>query len=353
MIDPALSGGHLAGHHGFNLIRKLRQNILLHAAQDERRRHHVQVMPRLLVALQHDGGLKPRLELFIGIQIARHQEIKDGPQLAEPILNRRSRQRKAMLRFQRFNRLRRLRSGVFDILRLIQKDVRQLDSAIGFHIALELVVGGHQNAVLPPCNLSGARRRRTRQCLTVQARRKPRRLVLPVELKRRRADDERTDSPPCFLLPQKERQCLNRFAQAHIVGKDAAKARVAQRTEPRQPRQLIRAQFGLQRFGLLCLRLLRLGQAGKPLAKCFGRIQRHILPLLKCLFQIHRAGERHAAALRKLLRAHADAVGKLIDLRRLFQRVSGEERPALKPHIFPLLTIGGIGGVQIRLRQPA
>ena len=53
--------------------------------------HQMQVLARLLVRILHNRRFKPFAEALIGMQIARHQEIKDRPEFAESIFNRRAR----------------------------------------------------------------------------------------------------------------------------------------------------------------------------------------------------------------------------------------------------------------------
>lgn len=70
--------------------------------------HQMQVLARLLVRILHNRRFKPFAEALISMQIARHQKIKNRPEFAESIFNRRARERKAMRRLQRFDRLGRL-----------------------------------------------------------------------------------------------------------------------------------------------------------------------------------------------------------------------------------------------------
>ena len=69
----------------------------------------------------------------------------------------------------------------------------------------------------------------------------------PVVHKRRGAYHERGLGIPRFHARQNVRDHLQRFAQAHIVGQDAAKAQVLERAEPLVAVDLIAAQRGLER----------------------------------------------------------------------------------------------------------
>ena len=191
-IELALLRRQLAAHHRLHLLRQVGEHILLHAPQDERRNQQVQVFPRLLVRFPHDRRLKAVPELLVGAKIPRHQEVEEGPQLGEPVFNRRAGHREAVLRLQRLDRLRRLRGGVFDVLCLVQQHMRELDALICLHVPAQLVVGGHQDVrrVLAADQLH-ALLRGAHQAFGRQAGRKALRLREPVELKRRRAHHQR------------------------------------------------------------------------------------------------------------------------------------------------------------------
>ena len=79
--------------------------------------------------------------------------------------------------------------------------------------------------------------------------RKALQLGSPVVHKRRGAYHERGLGIPRFHARQNVRDHLQRFAQAHIVGQDAAKAQVLERAEPLIAVNLIAAQRGLERGG--------------------------------------------------------------------------------------------------------
>ena len=66
----------------------------------------------------------------------------------------------------------------------------------------------------------------------VERRRKALQLGSPVIHERRRAHHERGLSVPRFHARQDMCDHLQRFAQAHIVGQDAAEAQVLERAEP-------------------------------------------------------------------------------------------------------------------------
>ena len=66
----------------------------------------------------------------------------------------------------------------------------------------------------------------------IERRGKALQLGSPVVHERRRAHHERGLSVPRFHARQDMRNHLQRFAQAHVVGQDAAEAQVLERAEP-------------------------------------------------------------------------------------------------------------------------
>ena len=77
--------------------------------------------------------------------------------------------------------------------------------------------------------------------------RKALQLGSPVVHERRRAHHKRGLGVPRFHARQDMRDHLERFAQAHVVGQDAAKAQVFERAEPLVSVNLVAAQCGLER----------------------------------------------------------------------------------------------------------
>ena len=118
----------------------------------------------------------------------------------------------------------------------------------------------------------------------------------PVVHKRRRAHHKRGLSVPRLHARQDMCDHLQRFAQAHIVGQDAAEAQVFERAEPLVAVDLIAAQCGLERDRHRKVHLAERIQALDGATKCGvaigferGRARKHAVDE-----QGTRRGKRHA-----------------------------------------------------------
>ena len=92
----------------------------LGAAQHERRDAGAQLVQALWVALLFDRGAEQRREAGLAAQKARHQKVKQAPQLAQVVFHRGARQAQPVPGLQLTGGLRGLAAGVFDVLRLVQ-----------------------------------------------------------------------------------------------------------------------------------------------------------------------------------------------------------------------------------------
>ena len=75
-------------HIFFQLIRKVIQHILLQSPQHKRPDHLLQTFHGIGTAVLHSRKFDLLAEFLIRIQKSRHQEIKNTPQLTEPVLHR-------------------------------------------------------------------------------------------------------------------------------------------------------------------------------------------------------------------------------------------------------------------------
>ena len=130
----------------------------------------------------------------------------------------------------------------------------------------------------------------------VERRRKAFQLGGPVVHKRRRAHHERGLGIPRLHARQDMRDHLQRFAQAHVVGQDAAEPQVLERAEPLVAVDLIAAQCGLERGGHRKVHLAERIQAldgaaerGVAIGFKHGRAREHAIDK-----QGARRGKRHA-----------------------------------------------------------
>ena len=143
VVEPLLLPRKSCKPHLLQLIRQVREHVLLKPAQNEGRHHLPQPGRGRLVLILHNGRLQGLLKRLIGVEITGHQIVKDAPQLAEPVLDRRSRECEAHPAPYNFHCLGRSRGVIFDILGLVQYLAGKGNSLILRPIPLEQVIGGH------------------------------------------------------------------------------------------------------------------------------------------------------------------------------------------------------------------
>ena len=205
-----------------------------------------------LVAVALDGRAVVHGELPGVAQPAGQQEMEQRPQLAQVILQRRAGQAQAVVRAQVACGLGRLGGGVLDVLRLVedQQVILVLPELLG--IARQQGIGGEDQVVF------GDLRERLAPARAVQREHaqvggEAFGLVQPVGDQAGRHDHQcRAGQAPGLLLQQHEGEGLQRLAQAHVVGEDAAGADFAQRLHPAQALVLVGAQLGVEAGGNLC-----------------------------------------------------------------------------------------------------
>ena len=190
-------------------------------------------------------------KLFLVAEVAGLDEIHDAPQIEQPVFQRRAGERQAVLGLQLLDRLRDLRAGILDELRLVQNHRAEGELLQLLQVAPEQRVIGHDQIVLRNLLAQIVPRRAAFEHEHLQARREPLRLAPPVVQHGRRADDERRLGifRVAFLEPRQPRERLQRFAQAHVVGQNAAELDLREVAEEIEAVLLIRAQLGLQALG--------------------------------------------------------------------------------------------------------
>ena len=201
------------------------------------------------------GHLRARFvgfdKLFLIAEVAGLDEIHDAPQIEQPVFQRRAGERQAVLGLELLDRLRDLRAGILDELRLVQNHRAEREFLQFLQIAPQQRVVGHNQIVLRNLLAQIVPRRAAFEHQHLQAGREPVRLAPPVVQHGRRADDERRLGifRVAFLEPRQPRQRLQRFAQAHVVGQNAAQLDLREVAEKIESVLLIRAQLGLQALG--------------------------------------------------------------------------------------------------------
>ena len=266
LVQLALPALQLHAQDGLGTRRKLGGHILFAASQYEGAHALRQQLGAQGFAVFLDGLAPAGVEAAHIAQKAGHQKVELRPQLAQVVLQRRARQAQQVRCLQLAQGAGAAAAGVFHHLRFVQD--QQVKGLRGqrIHIAPQQRVGGQHQVVV--CNVWVAFGTvGTMQRQHAQAGRHARSLGLPVEEQRGGQHHQRGAGEPArFLLGQHVGQGLCGFAQAHVVGQDAAQALLAQVLQPGQALQLVGAQLHLQPLR----RCHRLGRADA--AQALGQV---------------------------------------------------------------------------------
>ncbi len=250
--------------HLLQLGRQILEHIRLPAAQDKRRRHGLQPVCRFLIFIFGDGQFIIPLEGCLVIQETGHEEIKDAPQLREPVLNRGAGQGIAMIRLNQLDRLGGRRPGILDILGLIQDTAGKGQIRVKGDVPLQKIIGGNEHIhpgkvaeSLFPGTLG------SRQDRDGQVRGKFGDLLLPVIDQGRRADHQgrlarllfSAGLGPFILVFLENGDHLQGFPQTHLIRQDSAESGALQRFQPFIAIHLIRPHHVLKGGGNLKFRI--------------------------------------------------------------------------------------------------
>jgi hypothetical protein len=207
-------------------LRRARWQVLHHRGSRPTQQHRFQVLTQdveVLVA-EHSPLLVSDTvaieEPERGAKPPVIDELDDGEEVVEPVLERRAGEHQREGRPQALHRLRRLRLPVLDALAFIQNDEVPLRAFDGKKVAQYLlVVADREEAVAPV--LAGPRCRASENDLTVPLR-EAKNLAAPLGFDGCRADDQYLAD---VRLPREQfsgADALDRLAQAHVVRKDCA-----------------------------------------------------------------------------------------------------------------------------------
>ena len=153
VIQAALLALH-HGHHGlFDLIRKVGEHILFQPAQHKRPDHFMEAHRGFLILPGYDWRFHLLPETAVGKQEARHQVIKNAPQLTEPVFHRRSRQRKPEACGDLLHSPGRLGGMVLDKLRLVDYLAGEIHAGININIPAQQLIGGDYHTFFLPHRL--------------------------------------------------------------------------------------------------------------------------------------------------------------------------------------------------------
>ena len=183
-------------------------------------------------------------------QKTRHQKVEDTPELGQAVFDGRSRQGKAHAGRQALGGARHLGERVFNVLGLVEHHASKVLLDVFVDVAAHEVIRRHDHVVLGHASdLHTALSLGAHNGAHIKRGGKALQLGSPVVHERRGAHHKRGLGIPRFHARQNVRDHLQSFAQAHIVGQDAAKAQVLKRAEPLIAVDLVATQRSLERGG--------------------------------------------------------------------------------------------------------
>ena len=150
LVEAALVGGERAVGDGTDFVGQVAGDLFFDAAQEEGVEFFAQEalgVFRGLAALG-DGHLVADLEILVGAEVAWHQEVHDGPEIGNAVLDGRAGEDEAGVGHQALDGLGVLRALVFDGLRLVEH--RHGITAIGMEgdVAPDERVAGDDEVVI-------------------------------------------------------------------------------------------------------------------------------------------------------------------------------------------------------------
>ncbi|MNO77951.1 hypothetical protein D3C76_690740 [compost metagenome] len=221
-------------------------HLFLGAAQQERFYPTVEVLQSYFAGALFNRDAVIAVEAFHVAEPARQEEMKQRPEFTQVVFQRRTAQAQALAGVQLAGSLGGLAVGVLDVLRFIQhQDVQRLRRQALDVLGQQRVGGQDQVVVGQVVEMLFAAGAVQRQHLELRG--EVRGFVEPVG---NQAGGHHHHAgaieAPGVLLAEHVRQGLQGFAQAHVIGEDAADFQLPQRLHPAQAFKLIRAQGCIQ-----------------------------------------------------------------------------------------------------------
>ncbi len=190
--------------------------------------------------------------MFFIAEIARLHEVHNAPQIEQAIFQGRAGEGEADFAGKLLHRLGDLRAGVFDELRFVENNGVEFIALQVLEVAPEQRVVGDDDVEVGDLLAHLVARRAAFKHEHGHIRREFFHLAFPVVHHRGGAHDQARIGFPAFfpvLEPLNIDERLERFAEAHIVGEDAAEAHGLQMAEKFEARMLVRPQFGKDALG--------------------------------------------------------------------------------------------------------
>ncbi len=228
-VERRLFARELAELVGLDLLRQVARHFGLRSTQDEGVDRRAQALGGALVSGVDRPGVA-LLELVEGTEETRRDEVEDRPDLAQAVLDGCPAQGETTIRAQALGRARRGAQRVLDLLGLVDDDVAPVDLLEHLLVAPQERVArddhvGVLELVLPLAALGPVPEG------MAQRRREAVHLAEPVGHDARGGDDERLerlalalDLRVLVLHGEQQGERLDRLAEPHVVGQDAAAA---------------------------------------------------------------------------------------------------------------------------------
>ena len=250
LIERGLLRREVAEDLHLHFVRKIlyHGSVRLEPPQDERRRQLPRSAARPRNRPSSEWGAETAPELGLVAEKAGVQEVHDGPQLTDVVLDRRARERDPVVgRSERAARDWRV-SGILDVLRLVENDSGPRDLFQLIDIAMQERIAGDDERVarglldefLAAC---------ARQSMMDEHRKlgsKTRRFLPPVADHRSGADQEHRAVDAVGAVAFEQRESLDGLSEAHIVGQTGAQSVLSKESEPGESAHLIRPQSALK-----------------------------------------------------------------------------------------------------------
>ena len=339
IIELLLLGIGIGIIHFFHLVRQVLEHIFLQTAQDKRADHLLQHDFGIRILVPDDWQLEGGAEPVIGEEESRHDEVKDGPELAEPVFNRRACQSDAELCIDILDGLGCHCAGILDVLCFIDDFYRKSFILIEFHILFQQVVGCDQDIGLI-CLFHGifAFCGSTDDGDGFEVRSELLYFLIPVVYKGGRADNQ--GFAKAFVRIKKG-EYLQGFAKAHFIGEQGTKAIVVQGAEPAESFLLVITHDAFQPFRWLVVIDVGAFDVGDQTAE-FGVPVNFETCFPAFFFQVHCSVLTNLnAAIFNFTLFQLQGIGKIGKFIKLAAIIQVNEFSAFKPEEFLLAVIMG------------
>ena len=264
LVEGSLLPAELAKRFHFGLVRQVRDHRFIRLQPPQNVGPHELAQWAIGIVRPVRKAFDEVSELLRRSQQPRIDEVENGPEIAEPVLDGGAGQRESCMRLQPFDGPRLLGIGVLDGLRLVHDD--QMPGGFGdpWDAEERAVAGDYQvHAAQPPGRKAlefGGRKRGRMGDEGLQTGRKAFDLRCPVRQQRSRGYQQARLRLTGRLALQDEEQGknLNSLAESHVVGQACPQAEFREEIEPAYSHLLVRPQRRVQ------------GSAGVDSGQSFG-----------------------------------------------------------------------------------